>query len=694
MFKVFSLTTTAEEKNFSFLSEKYEVEFASVSEAIRCHFGRKRVKGMIISLSKLYKMISKVEFYCDTCQKLVEFDISPPSFIISNIEKRCDKCNKFTKNSLNFEYTNAITVELQDIDTFNDTDRLLAILFDNDTEGIKVGENVVITGNIEVIDNSDNSNSNNIRKKKLATYLYAESIQYLNRENISLTRLDIEAIKRFSRKNHDKIIDTLVELFDPSIVGYEHVKKGMLMSAVNTSETFSKKEKIHGLLIGDPGLGKSKLLERIAKLVPNSIKLSAQNASGKSLTAIIDRTEENTFLRLGPIPQARGAICGLNEIGRMALEDQGHFLDVMEEEEFTKTAYGFHSKIQSPTTIIASANPVNNSKWKDSNKIDLNEFPVLAPLLDRFDLKFAFKEKKDPKEIRAFGKKYSNILAKKAKGQLPDYTPFLVKFIEYARQLKPILSEEATIMLEEFYINVKINGFGSDRVLPTLHKLTKAVARLKLKEIVDEEDAKEVMEFYNVMLVDFQKSVVVSQSPRDLAYNECISILEQNKGFGGITLEELFKKVCENNEQLENYFEYPEKPLKIKNNRKVRDVYERLLNHSKIKKIQEKPIVLQWLDTITTIEDLDLSDPSDVCDKDKTTTYNKEKEKNIEEKINGSESEQLSHRSHRSLREGDEVINEYGIKLGTNFNLPIHKISEEQHDSLIGKSNVDKEANE
>jgi replicative DNA helicase Mcm len=685
------LTTTAEEKNFSFISKNYEVEFASVSEAIRCHFGRKRVKGMIISLSKLYKMISKVEFYCDTCQKLVEFDISPPSFI-SNIEKRCDTCNKFTKNSLNFEYKNAITIELQDTDSFDDIDRLSAILFDNDTEGIKVGENVVITGNLEIIDYSDNSN--NKRTKKLATYLYAESIQYLNRENISLTRLDIEAIKRFYRKNHDKIIDTLVELFDPSIVGYEHVKKGLLMSAVNTSEIFSKKEKIHGLLIGDPGLAKSKLVERITKLVPNSIKVSAQNASGKSLTAIIDRTEENTFLRLGPIPQARGAICGLNEIGRMGFEDQAHLLDVMEEEEFTKTAYGFHSKIQSPTTIIASANPLNNSKWKDSNKIDLNEFPVLAPLLDRFDLKFAFKEKKDPKEIKAFGKKYSKTLAKKAKGQLPDYTPFLVKYIEYARQLKPIINEEATIMLEEFYIDVKIKGFGSDRVLPTLHKLTKAVARLKLKEIVDEEDAKEVMEFYNVMLVDFQKSVVVSQSPRDLAYNECVSILEQIKDFGGITLEELFKKVCENNEQLANYFEYNDKPLKIKNNRKVRDVYERLLNHSNIKKVQEKPIVLQWLDPLstTTIEGPDLSDPSDVCDKDKTTVYNnKEKEKNIEEKINKSGLEQLSHRSYRSPIEDDEVVNEYGMKFGTNSKLPIHKISKEEYDSLNGKSSEDEE---
>src|SRR5688500_11094365 len=114
--------TTEEEKDFPTFSEDYEIELASVSEAIRCNFGRKRVHGMIISLSKLYKMISKVEFYCDNCQKFVELDFSPPSFNITNIEKKCDKCNKFTKNSLNFEYKNAVTIELQDTDTFNDID--------------------------------------------------------------------------------------------------------------------------------------------------------------------------------------------------------------------------------------------------------------------------------------------------------------------------------------------------------------------------------------------------------------------------------------------------------------------------------------------------------------------------------------------------------------------------------------------
>jgi hypothetical protein len=41
--------------------------------------------------------------------------------------------------------------ELQDTETFNDMDRLPVFLFDNDTDGIMVGESVIIKGEIEVI---------------------------------------------------------------------------------------------------------------------------------------------------------------------------------------------------------------------------------------------------------------------------------------------------------------------------------------------------------------------------------------------------------------------------------------------------------------------------------------------------------------------------------------------------------------
>lgn len=48
------------------------------------------------------------------------------------------------------------------------------------------------------------------------------------------------------------------------------------------------------------------------------------------------------------------------------------------------------------------------------------------------------------------------------------------------------------IILSDFYTEIKNKWHGSES-FPTLHKLGKAVARLKLKEIADKDDTKEGM---------------------------------------------------------------------------------------------------------------------------------------------------------------------------------------------------------
>ena len=244
--------TTKDENIFS---ENDQIELISVSQAIRKHRGRYRINGTITGISRPFNMISKLTFYCDDCHKLTDLDLAYPFFNPSDILKKydlkCYQCKRYTKNGLNPEFKNAVIIEVQDIETFNDMDRLPVFLFDNDTEGIGVGETVAIVGNIRVLEG-----------KRYFNYLYAESIQYLNREDLTITKLDVEAIKRFTKiKGETGIIDAIVSMFDKSIVGYEHVKKGLLMSAVNTSDDISRNERINSLLIGDPGLAKSKLAE-------------------------------------------------------------------------------------------------------------------------------------------------------------------------------------------------------------------------------------------------------------------------------------------------------------------------------------------------------------------------------------------------------------------------------------------------
>jgi DNA replicative helicase MCM subunit Mcm2 (Cdc46/Mcm family) len=353
------------------IKENTGIELISVSEALRRNYGRVRVFGMITSTSKLYKMISKIKLYCNQCNKLTEFEYERPATEIKYEDQICFGCTtsagkKTLATVSDTDYTSVVNVELQDTETFNDIDRLSVMLFDKDTIDIKVGERVTITGEIAVIhkDGRDNSRS------KMFAFLISESIKYEYKAIVELTDLDIQANKRFCSSG--SVIDNLVKLFGPSIIGYEHVKKGLLLVAVNTGHEYhsylnqnlnhvnsgrgSERQRLHAVLIGDPGLAKSKLLRAAINIVPNSRYESGENSTGLSLSAIVIREEENYVLRLGPASLAKGAICGINEFGKMDPSDQSHLLSIMEEGEYTVNKYGINGKIISPTTIIASAN--------------------------------------------------------------------------------------------------------------------------------------------------------------------------------------------------------------------------------------------------------------------------------------------------------------------------------------------------
>jgi replicative DNA helicase Mcm len=132
----------------------------------------------------------------------------------------------------------------------------------------------------------------------------------------------------------------------------------------------------------------------------------------------------------------------------------------MEGRRFDFEKFGIKANIHAPTAIIASANPANSDSWINNEKVDFNELPTLAPLKDRFGLIFIFR-KRDQKGNDEFADKWSEVEAKKERGELPDYTEFLVKYIQFAKTLEPVLSDDARFMLKEFYKKVNAKGFGS-----------------------------------------------------------------------------------------------------------------------------------------------------------------------------------------------------------------------------------------
>ena len=321
---------------------------------------------MIVTLSPVYKMVTKESWLCLDCNTATERDHSNnPSGSVSKPEKCACKCKTFEPYH---EYINALTVEIKEKVPINELESLPVILFNTDTDNVMAGEIVTVAGRLEIVEDK--------RRGRLVSNLKASSIKYHQREQITLTQRDIAACRKFA--SIPNLMNRLVSMTAIPVIGHETKKKGILRSAVGGPEN-SRRGRINTLFVGDPGTAKTILAREAVKLVLNSRFVTALNASGKSLTAIIDKESENTTLRLGPVPLAKGSICAINEIGLMTPSDQNFLLDVMEEGKFTIDKYGIHAEIDSPTTIIGTTNQLN-AEWSDS-KASNNEIPVSSPSL-------------------------------------------------------------------------------------------------------------------------------------------------------------------------------------------------------------------------------------------------------------------------------------------------------------------------
>lgn len=149
---------------------------------------------------------------------------------------KCPSCNE-NKLTTTYEYVNAITRELQDPNTFNEIELLSVVLFDKDAWDINAGERVNVCVHIRIIQNRTGG--------KFFAFLYADSIKYEKREELSHTEQDIVAIERFARKKSSTIIDKLASIFALPTIGYNHVKEGAINIGRDSSP--SKRKRINAL---------------------------------------------------------------------------------------------------------------------------------------------------------------------------------------------------------------------------------------------------------------------------------------------------------------------------------------------------------------------------------------------------------------------------------------------------------------
>jgi replicative DNA helicase Mcm len=361
---------------------------------------------------------------------------------------------------------------------------------------INAGNRVVLNGVLKAIPKGKS-------KVRMQNVFIGDSLSLLERDFIDIDISD-EDVNEIVLMSQDKdVYNNMVGAIAPSIYGHSDVKEAVLLQlfggvrVLNSDDTYSRGD-IHVLLVGDPGVAKSKLLDSVIQLCPRGVKASGGTSSKAGLTAVAVKDTEGVWtLEAGAVVLADQGELIIDEIDKMSPDDRAALHGAMEQQEVAVTKAGINTVLQARCSILAAANP-KSGRFDSTYSIDLAEQIDLPPtLLSRFDLIFCMTdipESKEDENVAEF------ILQTHGTPVKPKYSNLLIrKYIGYAKKnVFPVLSPAANKIIKDYYVEVRgLSGKNGQKAVPltarqleALIRLAKAAARVRLSQKVTEMDAR------------------------------------------------------------------------------------------------------------------------------------------------------------------------------------------------------------
>lgn len=393
--------------------------------------------------------------------------------------------------------------------------------------------------------------SSNERKVVFGRYIEAVHVEETEREfdEVEISKEEEKEIKKLAERND--IYEVLVKSIAPQIYGHEIVKEAIALQLFGGVRKRlpgdnTIRGNIHVLLVGDPGLAKSAMLQAVDKIAPKSIYVAGKTTTGAGLsaTAVKDEFGEGGWtLKAGALVLANGGLCMVDELDKMEDTDRSALHEALEQMTISVAKAGIITRFKADTSVLAAANPKFARFDPYMNYLEQVDLPVT--LISRFDLLFLIRDVLDRKKDEAIAthilkthqagemmlqEKMGKIavrrkeVAEMEKAVAPAIDiKLLKKYIAYSRQnFFPALSTEAIKAISDFYLDLREQGkreggyAATHRQLEALVRLSEASARVRLRDVVELEDAERAIRLLKTSLQEVVTDVETGKIDIDL----------------------------------------------------------------------------------------------------------------------------------------------------------------------------------
>lgn len=510
-----------EDPEYAELTKRVRVRFRKLPERYSLrrigaeHLGKLLLlDGIIVRATPVKPLVTRAAFQCRKCNSITYVE---QVGLLMREASVCGRCRSeildFSEKHSSFINTQEFRIQERPEDLPpGQLPRAVDVKLHEDLVDIaRPGDRVSLTG---IVRAQQEVLGRGTRLRTFELFLDTNHVDVAGRE-AEVVEITAEEEKQILEMAKDPWIQRkLLSSLAPSIYGYENIKEAILYLLFGAvPKTLPDGVTIRGdmnvLLIGDPGTAKSQLLKYVARVAPRGLYTSGRGSTAAGLTAAVVREKSGGLvLEAGALVLADKGVCSIDEIDKMRPDDRVAIHEAMEQQTVSIAKGGIVATLNARASVLAAANPALGRYDAYRNITENINLPVT--ILSRFDLIFVMRDAPDSDLDRRMSE---HILTLHRTGSTPEEVPLtpgmLRKYISYARRTDPILTEEASNELKNFYLKMRSTSTTAEspiaitpRQLEALVRLSECRARSFLRKEVTVEDTDAIIRLMTIALQD------------------------------------------------------------------------------------------------------------------------------------------------------------------------------------------------